>query len=384
MKQITGLVLLALLATAGLRSQVLPGAARPAEYLDLLRGKKIALVANAGSVVNGVHTLDTLIGLDLEVIRIFTPEHGFRMDAEAGEAVENSADSLLEIVSLYGKKQKPAPEDLQGIDAVVFDLQDVGVRFFTYISTLTLVMEACAEQDLPLVVLDRPNPNGFYVDGPVLEPEFSSFVGLHPVPVVYGMTIGEYALMVNGEKWLPDGLICDLNVIPMSGYAHSMQVELPVKPSPNLTSANAVLLYPSLCFFEGTVISVGRGTCEPFEVFGHPELRGFSFSFVPEPIPGMSSEPPYNGRLCRGLDLRTFYTEKPKLKGRINLAWLKMAYQNLAAGPAFFNSYFNTLAGNSVLKQQIMESRTEQEIRASWQPGLDRFLTVRQKYLLYP
>jgi len=380
--------ILTVLLTAGFysHSQIIPGAGRPSEYLGLLKGRSIAVVANTASTVNGTNTVDTLLRNRVRVKKIFTPEHGFRMDAEAGEGVSAAVDSLtgLPIVSLYGRKNKPDAADLKGIGLVVFDLQDVGVRFYTYISTLSLVMEACAENGIPLLVLDRPNPNGFYLDGPVLEKEYASFVGMHPVPVVYGMTIGEYALMVNGEGWLAGGLKCDLTVIPVSGYVHSMQVELPVKPSPNLTNDNSILLYPSLCLFEGTVISVGRGTCFPFEVFGHPDLKGFSFSFVPEQIPGMSMDPPYLNRACRGLDLRSFYREKPKLKGRINLAWLIMAYTNLYNNPDFFTPYFDRLAGNSTLRMQVIEGISEQEIRASWQPGLEHFKAIRSKYLLYP
>jgi uncharacterized protein YbbC (DUF1343 family) len=377
--------LLFVLAVAA-RTQITPGAGRPSEYLLFLKDKNIAVVANAASVVNGVNTVDTLLALKLVVRKIFTPEHGFRLSAEAGEVIVDSVDSTtsLPVISLYGKKKKPDSADLAGIDVVVFDLQDVGVRFYTYLSTLSLVMEACAENGVTLVVFDRPNPNGFYIDGPVLEKEFTSFVGMHPVPIVYGMTIGEYALMVNGEGWLPRGLKCDLQVISLEGYTHYTTVELPVKPSPNLTDADAILLYPSLCLFEGTVISVGRGTCFPFEVFGHPDLKGFSFSFVPEQIPGMSMDPPYFGRTCWGLDLRKFYTEKPKLKGRINVVWLMMAYVNLYNNPDFFTPYFDTLAGTSALRKQIIEGKSDQEIRASWQPGLAKFSEIRAKYLLYP
>lgn len=368
-------------------AQVIPGAGNTGQYLRLLKGSKIGVVANAASVVNGTNTVDTLLSMGLKVRKIFTPEHGFRLKADAGMEVVGSVDSAtsLPIISLYGKKKMPDAKDMDGIGMMVFDLQDVGVRFYTYISTLSLVMESCARYHVPLVVFDRPNPNGFYVDGPVLEKEYASFIGMHPVPVVYGMTIGEYARMVNEEGWLPDGLHCDLTVIPCTGYEHSMRVSLPVPPSPNLTSDNAILLYPSLCFFEGTVISVGRGTCYPFEVFGHPELRGFSFSFTPEKIPGMSENPLFLGISCRGLDLRTFYRDKPKLLGRINLSWLRMAYLDLLSQPdLFFNSYFDKLAGNSTLRQQIIQGESEQKIRAAWQPGLENFLKIRSKYLLYP
>ncbi len=378
-------VLLFLIPT-GASSQILPGAGRTEEYLPLLNGKKIAIIANAASVVNMTNVVDTLLSMNVDVRKIFVPEHGLRIEAEAGQEISGTVDSLtnLPVISLYGKKKKPSSEDLDGIDLVVFDLQDVGVRFYTYVSTLSLVMEACAGKGIPVVVFDRPNPNGFYIDGPVLETEYASFVGMHPVPMVYGMTIGEYALMVNGEGWLPDSLKCDLRVIPLDGYTHYTPVDLVVKPSPNLTSSNAILLYPSLCLFEGTVISVGRGTCFPFEVFGHPDLKGFSFYFIPEQIPGMAMDPPYLNRRCWGLDLRTFYTEKPKLKGRINITWLIMSYINLYNNPDFFTPYFDKLAGNSILRKQIMEGKSEHEIRASWQPGLEKFREIRAKYLLYP
>ncbi len=366
-------------------AQVITGVERTTEYVPGLQGKRIGVVANHASVVHGTNTVDTLLAMGLNVERIFSPEHGFRQRVGAGKLVENSTDSVtgIEVISLYGKHRKPTPEDLFELDLVLFDLQDVGIRFYTYISTLTYVMEACAEQGIPVVLLDRPNPNGFYIDGPVLEKEFTSFVGMHPVPVVYGMTIGEYAQMVNGERWMKDGLQCDLEVIPLEGWTHHTFVELAVAPSPNLPTTNSIYLYPSLCFFEGTEVSIGRGTCYPFEVFGHPVMKGFSFSFVPESIPGKSLHPPCEGERCLGLDLRDFYHTHSAMFGRINLAWLMMAYKNLGSSPDFFTSYFDILAGTGKLRKQILAGLPERQIRKSWQTGIEEFKKVRKKYLIY-
>ena len=365
--------------------QTITGVERTDLYWPLLKGKRIGVVANHASVVNGTNTVDTLLSMGFNIERIFSPEHGFRQHVGAGELVENSMDSVtgIEVISLYGNHKKPMPEDLDELDLVIFDLQDVGARFYTYISTLTYVMEACAEQRIPIVLFDRPNPNGFYIDGPVLEREFKSFVGMHPVPVVYGMTIGEYAKMVNGEQWMKDGVQCDLEVIPLQGWTHHTFVELAVDPSPNLPTTNSIYLYPSLSFFEGTEVSVGRGTCYPFEVFGHPVMKGFRFSFVPESIPGKSLHPPYEGELCLGLDLRDFYQTHYTMFGRINLAWLIMSYKNLGSSPDFFTSYFDILTGSSNLRKQIQSGLPEKQIRQSWQPGIEEFKTVREKYLIY-
>lgn len=366
-------------------AQVRAGAERTEKYLPLLEGKRIGVVANRASTVGGINTVDTLIRSGCRIVKIFSPEHGFREETEAGEAVADRNDPAtnIPVISLYGIRHKPSLQDLDGIDLMIFDIQDVGVRFYTYISTLTMVMEACAGQNIPVVVLDRPNPNGFFIDGPVLEPEYASFVGLHTVPVVYGMTIGEYARMVNGEGWLTDGISCILTVIPLEGWTHYTFTELPVCPSPNLTTMNAIYLYPSLCLFEGTDVSVGRGTCTPFEVFGHPEMKGFSFSFTPESIPGMSTNPPWKGLRCYGLDLRDFYRKHPGMFGRINLSWLMMAFRDLGSFPDFFNAYFDKLAGTHSLREQIVAGWTESRIRESWQEGLQTFRQIRAKYLLY-
>jgi len=367
-------------------AQVITGAERTELYYPLLKNKTIGIVANDASVVNGKNIIDSLHSMGFEIKKIFAPEHGLRKSQEAGQTVKNTIDSItgIQVVSLYGKKKKPDKDDLKDIDIVVFDLQDVGVRFFTYISTLTYVMESCAESNTPLLLFDRPNPNGFYVDGPVLDSVQASFVGLHPVPLVYGMTIGEYAQMINEEGWLSNRMICDLNIVSLENYNHSTPYQLPVKPSPNLTTMNAVYLYPSLCLFEGTIVSVGRGTDFPFEVFGHPAFKGFSFSFIPRRVVGMSLNPPYKDQNCLGVDLRDFYETHPKMFGRINLSWLFMAYKNLGSQASFFNDYFDKLAGTSLLREQISNDIPESEIRKTWETRLSEFKEIRKKYLLYP
>ena len=384
MKKYFFLLFILFMQVAGL-PQIRCGDERTDLYYPLLRHKNIAVVANAASVVGKENLVDILVRDGLKVEIIFCPEHGFRNFADAGQILRNSVDSAtkLPVISLYGKKKRPEPQDLADIDIVVFDLQDVGVRFYTYISTLSYMMEACSQSNIPLMVLDRPNPNGFYIDGPVMDSSLFSFVGLHTVPIVYGMTIGEYAKMINEEGWLKNGMICDLSVIPLENYTHQSRYELPANPSPNLRNMNAVYLYPSLCLFEGTIISVGRGTAMPFEIYGHPAFKGFSFEFIPRPEKG-STDLLYSGQLCRGLDLRNFYNNHPRLMGRLNLNWLIMSYQTLGTDPHFFNDYFDRLAGTPSLRQQIKAGRTEMEIRQSWQPDLDKFKEIRAKYLLYP
>lgn len=361
------------------------GAERTGEYLPLLQGKAAALVANPTSVIGKTHLVDSLLKAGIKIKKVFCPEHGFRGDADAGEHVRTYKDKKtgLDIVSLYGKNYKPTAQDLQGIDVVVFDIQDVGVRFYTYISTLHYVMEACAENKKKLLVFDRPNPNGFYVDGPVLEEKYKSFVGTAPVPIVHGMTVGEYAGMLNGEGWLKGGLKCDLTVIKLLGYTHSDHYVLPVKPSPNLATMGAIYMYPSLCLFEGTVISVGRGTEAPFEMIGHPKLQNTTFKFTPKSIPGASKNPPYEGQLCYGYDLRNFGEMFIKSYGKLYLYWLQGTYKNSPDKSTYFNDYFKSLAGNETLKQQIINGTSEEEIRKSWEPGLKKFKEIRKKYLLY-
>ena len=352
------------------------------DYLPFIEGKRVGIVGNQTSIVGETHLVDTLLSLGIDVRKIFTPEHGFRGTADAGAKVNSSKDEKtgLPIVSLYGKNKKPTPEMLQGIDLILFDLQDVGVRFYTYISTMTYVMEAAAENDLPVVVLDRPNPNGFYVDGPVLKSENSSFVGLHQVPVVYGMTIGEYAQMVNGEGWLKGGLTCDLTVIPINNYVRYAIYELPVKPSPNLPNWESVYLYPTLCFFEGSIVSIGRGTETPFQIYGHPNMRG-SHTFTPKSTSG-ASKPLLEGQRCRGENLVEFAHDYAHNENQLHLEWIIEAYQQLK-DKGFFTNYFRLLSGDKQLQRDIENGKSADEIRASWKNDLEAFKAVRKKYLLY-
>ncbi len=366
-------------------SSIITGDQQMEVFLPLLRNKNVAVVANHTSMVNGVNLVDSLLHVGIKVSRIFSPEHGFRGNEDAGAHIKDGIDpeTGLPVISLYGKHRKPVKGDLKGVDVVVFDLQDVGVRFYTYISTLSLVMEACAEQHIPVVVLDRPNPNGFYVDGPVLQKGFESFVGMYPIPVVYGMTIGEYARMVNGEKWLKNGLQCNLTVVPLKKYRHNMLVELPVKPSPNLPDWQAVYLYPSLCFFEGTVVSVGRGTPKPFQVYGHPKMKG-KYSFVPVSTPGASTHPKWEDQRCNGVDLSAFAGNLGHKHEHIHLQWLMDAYKQIGKETDFFRKYFDTLAGTDALRKQLEAGKSEKQIRKSWQKDLNKFMKIRKKYLLYP
>jgi uncharacterized protein YbbC (DUF1343 family) len=366
-------------------NKITSGAQQYKEYASLLEGKNIAIVANQASILKDIHLVDFLLKKDIKISKVFSPEHGFRGSAGAGEKVKSNIDEKtgLQIVSLYGNHKKPTPTDLNNIDLILFDLQDVGVRFYTYISTLTYVMEACAENDIPLIVLDRPNPNGYFVDGPVLKPEFKSFVGMHKVPVVYGMTIGEYAKMVNGEKWMKDQLSCDLTIIKLKKYSRDMIVKLPIKPSPNLPNWESVYLYPSLCFFEGTIISAGRGTDFPFQVYGHPKLNSNNFNFTPHPNAG-SKHPKLQGKQCNGQNLSDYAKNHENNKSGINLNWLIESYNILNSDSVkVFNDYFNKLAGNSELKEQIKNGLSQKEIKKTWKTDLKKFNQIRKKYLIY-
>lgn len=363
-------------------SQVLPGAYNTAEYLPLLKDKKVALVANQTSEINGIHLLDTLLSQGILIKKIFCPEHGFRGTVDAGEKVKNETDSKtgIKIISLYGRHYKPRAHELKDIDIVIFDIQDVGVRFYTYISTLHYVMEACGENKKTLIVLDRPNPNGYYIDGPVMQKKYSSFVGLHPVPIVYGMTIGEYAKMINGEHWLKDSIQCNLIVIPCKNYGHTSRYKLPVKPSPNLPTSQAILLYPSLALFEGTSINVGRGTNFPFEVFGSPYFKNYEFTYTPKPKTGVS-KPMHQDTLCYGINLQNFqFTDSTNA---FTLKWLIEAYRNYPDKSKFFNVYFYYLVGNKELKSQIEQGINEKEIKKGWKKDLENFSQIRAKYLIY-
>ena len=329
------------------------------EYLPRLYGKKVGLVVNHTSIVGNTHLADTLLSLNIEVSKVFAPEHGFRGSADAGEKVKDGVDSKtgIPIISLYGKNKKPTPEQLNGIEVVIFDIQDVGARFYTYISTMHYVMEACAENNIPVIVLDRPNPNGMYVDGPVLDTSVSSFVGLHPIPIVHGLTVGELANMINGEKWLKNGIKCDLTIIKNQGYTHESSYSLPVKPSPNLPNDLSISLYPSLCLFEGTTISVGRGTYEPFQQIGHPDLMDMPHEFIPRRIDGMSKYPPHENEICRGLK----FDDKPFSSG-FTLKYLIDFYNQFENKDGYFNDFFTKLAGSKVLAQQIKDGKSEKQI----------------------
>jgi uncharacterized protein YbbC (DUF1343 family) len=349
-------------------------------YLPLLKDKKVGVVSNqTGILTNGTHLDDFLVANQINDQKIFAPEHGFRGTADAGELIVDGKDTKtgLPIISLYGSNKKPKPEQLEGIDILVFDIQDVGARFYTYISSLHYIMEACAENNIPLLVLDRPNPNEFIIDGPVLEKEFSSFVGMHPVPVLYGMTIGEYAQMINGEKWLKDQVQCNLKVIPCVHYDRNASYHLSERPSPNLPNDQAINLYVSLCFFEGTNVSVGRGTDKQFQIYGSPFLPNTGFSFTPEPNLG-AREPMHKDAICYGEDLSTI-----EPVNQIELKWLIRAYNTTEDKTKFFNPFFTKLAGTQMLQHQIEEGISERKIKKSWKPGLDQFKEIRKKYLLY-
>lgn len=364
-------------------AQPYPGIYQTSEWMPLIHGKKIALAVHHASVRDSVHLIDLLIGHGLRPIVIFTPEHGLSGMASAGEKVGNSQYKGIPVVSLYGARKKPAPVELQDIDLVLFDMQDVGVRFFTYISTLTYLMEACAENQKKIIILDRPNPHAHYIDGPVLKKGFESFVGLHPVPVVYGMTIGEYARMVNGEGWLKNGVKADLTVIKIKDYNRKKRYFPPLPPSPNLKSPAALLLYPSLCFFEGTEMSVGRGTDRPFEVFGSPTFSQGDFYFTPEPRPG-ATNPLHAGQKCRGFDLRIFAENFMADATYLYLEWLIGAVEVHPDPQRFFNPFFDKLAGTDQFRKQLLSGWQSVDIRNSWTDDLIAFQRVRKKYLLYP
>jgi len=368
--------------------KIIPGADQTSLYLNYLQGKNIGMVVNQTSVIGDKLTpsVDSLLKLGINIEKIFGPEHGFRGNTSNGATVDDSNDpnTGLPVISLYGKHYKPTPADLNGINLMIFDIQDVGARFYTYLSTLQYVMEACAENNIELLILDRPNPNGFYVDGPVLDTTYKSFVGMDAVPIVYGMTIAEYAQMINGEGWLKNHVQCKLKIIKVAHYNHNSAYILPVNSSPNLNTAQSVLLYPSLCLFEGTTLSLGRGTYTPFEEVGHPLLKGkYTYSFTPVSIPGMSEDPPQKNQVCYGIDLKNYDTGIIRSSGKLNLTWLLELYNAFPDKTHFFNAYFVKLAGTDQLKKQIEAGKSEREIRDSWEPALSRFKIMRHKYLLY-
>lgn len=384
-------------------AKIIPGAERMEVYLPLLKGKSVAVFANQTSMVKNTHLVDTLLRSGIKIVKIFGPEHGFRGDADAGEQVGDNKDkkTRIPIISLYGNHKKPTAEDLKDVDVILFDIQDVGVRFYTYISSLQYMLEGALENHKPLLILDRPNPNGFYVDGPVLDMKYKSFIGMQPVPVVYGMTIGEYALMLAGEKWLSPraneihsynistkpttDTPFHVTVIKCGNYDHNSKYVLPVNPSPNLKTMQAIYLYPSTCFIEGTVLSEGRGTEAPFQVFGHPKLPNTLYKFTPRPNAGAKSSKCYNQQ-CYGWYIKGSNEEILKsLGGKIQLKYLLEAYRLFPGKDSFFlkNNFINTLAGNNELQQMVRGGKTEAEIRKSWEPALNNFKKTRQKYLLY-
>ena len=363
-------------------NDVITGAQQFELYIPKLKGKKVAIVTNISGMVGNKSIVDTLLKLKVNIKKIFGPEHGFRGVADAGEKVKSNIDKKtgIPVISLYGSHKKPTAADLKGIDVVIYDIQDVGVRFYTFISTLTYVMQACAEQQKELIVLDRPNPNGFYVDGPVMNDKYKSFLGVHGVPLVYGMTTGEYAQMVNGERWFTEKVFCNLTVVPVKNYDHTCTYNLPVKPSPNLPNLNSVLLYPSLGLFEGTIMSLGRGTDFPFEVIGHPLYSNKTFSFTPKST-AITKDPKYKNQICYGIDLRkeNWTQNHPR---KLELKWLIDFNKNLN-DTAFMDKNFNWHSGNEELQQQIKLGKTETEIRQSWQKDIEAFKAIRKKYLLY-
>ena len=366
--------------TMAQRNQITVGAEQLDVLLPKLAGKGVALLVNQTSVIRNTHLADTLKSRGVDIVKVFSPEHGFRGTADAGEKVGDGVDAKtgLTVISLYGSSRKATPEHLKDVDVVIFDLQDVGARFFTYIGSMHYMMEACAENGRKFIILDRPNPNGSYVDGPVLQTEQKSFVGMHPVPIAHGLTLGEYAQMINGEGWLQGGIKCDIEIVRIKNWKHADPWLVRIKPSPNLPNSHSIGMYPSTCLFEGTVLSVGRGTQNPFELIGHPDLKNQPFQFTPVSINGMAKTPPLENQVCYGIDLR-----KEKLPKRVSLEFLIAMYDAFPDKEKFFNAYFKKLAGNTVLQEQIKSGMTEDQIRVTWKKDLDAFKVKRGKYLLY-
>lgn len=366
-----------------INGQIKVGADNLDKLLPQLRNKKVALVINQTSCLsNGTHLLDTLLSNKIQIVKAYAPEHGIRGEADAGKTIRNGKDAKtgIDIFSIYGKNKKPTAESLNNVDIVVFDIQDVGARFYTYISSMHYVMEACAENNIPFIVLDRPNPND-YIDGPVLQPRYKSFVGMHPIPVLHGLTVAELAQMINGEGWLKNNVKCDLKIIKTEGWKHGQPYHLTIPPSPNLPNDLSIKLYASLCFFEATNISVGRGTQFPFQVIGFPNPKFGSFTFTPQSLPGFDASPLQKGRKCYGMDFRD-----KKIEGGLNLEYLLSFYKISGQGAPFFKSpkFMDLLAGTEKLRQQIINGTSEKNIRKSWESDLKKYKTIRKKYLLYP
>ncbi len=375
-------------------STIITGADQTEAYIGYLQNKRIAVLANPTTIIGNKHLVDSLLVRGVNIVKVFGPEHGFRGNASNGAKVSDEKDAAtgINIISLYGKKRKPSAEDLADVDLMVFDIQDVGCRFYTYINVLRDVMEACAENNKELVILDRPNPNGYLVDGPVLDMKLKSGVGQFPIPIAHGMTIAEFAQMINGEGWLPEKRQCKLKIIPVKNYSHDMDYVLPVKPSPNLNTQQSIMLYPSICLFEGTIINLGRGTQFPFTVLGSPALKGkYTFSFTPVSIPGMSETPLHMNEACYGLDLRKYDVAKLRKSKRIDLGWMMELYKAYPDKEKFFDRSYskqmgdiNILAGDYAFKNQITAGKNVKEIQDSWEPALSQYKTMRKKYLIYP
>ena len=380
--------------SAPLGKGIITGADQTEKYLSYLKGKRIGILGNKTSIIGKVHLVDSLRSLGVNIVKVFGPEHGFRGNASAGVKVQNEVDSAtgIPIISLYGPKRKPSKEDLADIDLMIYDIQDVGCRFYTYINVLADVMESCAQNGKELLILDRPNPNGYFVDGPVLDMKLKSGIGKFPIPITHGMTIGEFAQMINGEGWLPNGLKCKIKIIPVANYTHDMPYELPVAPSPNLNTPQSILLYPTTCIFEGTILNYGRGTYFPFTVVGAPELKGkYEFSFTPVSIKGMSETPLHMNQVCYGLDLRTVDMDQLRKEKKIQIQWIKEMYKAYPHKEKFFdykqskeigNVDFRT--GDARFREQIINDVSDEEIRKSWEPGLSQYKEMRKKYLIYP
>jgi uncharacterized protein YbbC (DUF1343 family) len=365
---------------------IVVGSERTASYLPMLKDKRVGIIANQTTTIGNTHLVDSLVALGVNIQRVFAPEHGFRGQAADGAVISNSVDptTQLPISTLYGKNKKPSAEQLKDIDVLIFDIQDVGARFYTFISTMHLAMEAAAENNVAFVVLDRPNPNGFYVDGPVLDQQFSSFVGMHSIPIVHGMTVGELAKMINNEGWLKGGVKCDLNVVACSNYHHLDLYQLPIAPSPNLPNMTSIYLYPSLCLFEATTVSVGRGTENPFQIIGHPKHKG-KIEFTPQIIPGVSENPKQKNVLCSGHLLKDFGDFYFASKGQLYLEWLISMNEELGSDQLFDRpEFFDKLAGTDALRKQIIAGKTSIEIQESWEADLEKYKKLRRKYLLYP
>ena len=376
------------------KNQIFTGADQTDKYISYLKDKRVAVLANPTTIIGQKHLVDSLLTRGINIVKVFGPEHGFRGNASAGVKVKDEKDPVtgVKVISLYGPKRKPSKEDMADVDIMIFDIQDVGCRFYTYINVLSHIMEACAENNKELLILDRPNPNGYLVDGPVLDMKLKSGIGMFPIPIAHGMTIAEFAQMINGEEWLPGKIKCKLKIITVANYNHDLAYTLPVKPSPNLNTQQSIMLYPSTCLFEGTALNHGRGTYFPFTVFGSPFLKGkFSFSYTPVSIPGMSETPLHMNTVCYGLDLRAYDINKLRKAKRINIQWMKDLYAAFPAKEKFFDRSqskemgdIDKLSGSSDFRKQIIAGKSIKEIQDSWEPGLSKYKAMRKKYLLYP